>query len=102
MGALVDETQMNTVLRYIETGKREGAQLLAGGERVRIESGGFYVAPTLFAGVDNEMTIAREEIFGPVLSVLAFSSAEEAIRIANQSSYGLQAAVWTRDLVRRT
>ncbi|MES2354284.1 MAG: aldehyde dehydrogenase [Pseudomonadota bacterium] len=100
MGALVDEVQMNTVLRYIEAGKREGAQLLAGGERVRAETGGFYVTPTVFAGVNNEMTIAREEIFGPVLSVLTFTSAEEAIRIANQTTYGLQAAVWTSDLAK--
>ncbi|HVK54784.1 MAG TPA: aldehyde dehydrogenase [Burkholderiales bacterium] len=100
MGALVDEIQMNTVLRYIDAGKREGAALLTGGERVRVETGGFYVSPTVFANVDNQMTIAREEIFGPVLSVLTFSSTEEAIRMANQTSYGLQAGVWTRDIAK--
>ncbi len=98
MGAIVDRTQLNTVLGFIESGKAEGAQLLAGGEQVRIESGGFYVAPTLFDRVDGTMKIAREEIFGPVLSVLSFSDIEEAIRQANATPYGLQAAVWTADL----
>lgn len=98
MGAIVDQTQMNTVLRYIETGKSEGAKLLAGGEQALRESGGCYVQPTIFDGVRNDMTIAREEIFGPVLSVLAFTDAAEVVRQANQSVYGLQAAVWTRDI----
>ncbi len=98
MGAIVDKTQMDSVLRYIETGKREGAELLAGGEQARIESGGCYVQPTIFDGVNNDMTIAREEIFGPVLSVLSFTDAADAVRQANQSIYGLQAAVWTRDI----
>ncbi|HET6721030.1 MAG TPA: aldehyde dehydrogenase [Rhodocyclaceae bacterium] len=98
MGALVDEAQMRTVLRYIEAGKHEGAQLIAGGERVFPVASGYYVAPTVFDGVDNAMTIAREEIFGPVLSIITFDTAEEAIRIANTSQYGLQAGVWTSDL----
>ena len=100
MGALVDETQLNTVLRYIEAGKREGARLLAGGERIHPVAGGYYVEPTVFDGVDNRMTIAREEIFGPVLSIITFDTAEEAIAIANRTEYGLQAAVWTRDLTK--
>ena len=98
MGALVDRTQLNTVLRYIESGKAEGANLLAGGEAVEPVPGGCYVQPTIFDGVRNDMTIAREEIFGPVLSVLSFTDAADVVRQANQSIYGLQAAVWTRDL----
>jgi hypothetical protein len=76
----------------------EGAKLLAGGERARVDSGGFYVLPTIFDNVRNDMTIAREEIFGPVLSVLAFDDVAEAVRAANATSYGLQASVWTRDI----
>ena len=98
MGAIVDQTQMNSVLRYIETGKSEGAKLLAGGEQALRETGGCYVQPTIFDGVRNDMTIAREEIFGPVLSVLSFTDAADVVRQANQSVYGLQAAVWTRDI----
>lgn len=98
MGAIVDQTQMDTVLRYIASGRTEGAKLLAGGERARLDSGGFYVQPTIFDGVRGDMTIAREEIFGPVLSVLSFTDAADVVRQANQSVYGLQAGVWTADL----
>ncbi|MFM6985411.1 MAG: aldehyde dehydrogenase [Hydrogenophaga sp.] len=98
MGAIVDETQLSTVLRYIEAGQKEGAKLLAGGERVAPVAGGCYVQPTIFDGVTNTMTIAREEIFGPVLSVLSFTDAADVVRQANHNIYGLQAAVWTRDL----
>ncbi len=98
MGAIVDANQFANVMRYIESGKKEGAQLLAGGIQLRPESGGHFIAPTIFGGVDSGMTIAREEIFGPVLSVLAFNEVEAAVRAANASSYGLQAAVWTADL----
>ncbi len=98
MGAIVDQTQMNSVLRHIECGHKEGARLLCGGEQALRESGGFYVQPTVFDGVRNDMTIAREEIFGPVLSVLSFTDAAEVVRQANESVYGLQAAVWTRDI----
>lgn len=100
MGALVDCVQMDNVLKYIASGKAQGAQLLAGGERARTETGGFYVSPTVFDEVTNEMTIAAEEIFGPVLSIIAFETEEEAIAIANDTHYGLAAAVWTQDLSR--
>ena len=98
MGAIVDPIQMKTVLGYIEDGKREGARLLAGGRAARQDSGGLYVEPTLFDGVDAGMRIAREEIFGPVLSVLSFTDLDEAVRQANATPYGLAAAVWTADM----
>ncbi len=100
MGAIVDATQMKTVLGYIEQGKQAGAKLLFGGNEARTESGGFYIAPTLFDQVDSSMSIAREEIFGPVLSVLSFTDINEAVKQANSTPYGLQAAVWTSDLSR--
>lgn len=98
MGALVDKMQMDTVLRYIESGKAEGAKLIAGGEQALQESGGCYVQPTIFDGVKPDMTIAREEIFGPVLTVQSFTETADVVRAANASIYGLQAGVWTRDL----
>jgi 4-guanidinobutyraldehyde dehydrogenase/NAD-dependent aldehyde dehydrogenase len=98
MGAIVDGIQLKSVLGYIEAGKTEGAKLLSGGAQQRSDSGGYYVSPTLFDGVDSTMTIAREEIFGPVLSVFGFSDLQEAIRLANATPYGLQAAIWTSDL----
>ena len=98
MGAIVDRMQMDTVLGYIESGKHEGAELVAGGAQVRTESGGYYIEPTVFDGVRPDMKIAREEIFGPVLSVLTFTDAADAVQQANASIYGLQAGVWTSDL----
>jgi gamma-glutamyl-gamma-aminobutyraldehyde dehydrogenase/4-guanidinobutyraldehyde dehydrogenase/NAD-dependent aldehyde dehydrogenase len=98
MGAIVDPMQMKTVLGYIEAGKEGGARLLAGGAAARVDSGGLYIEPTLFDGVDGSMRIAREEIFGPVLSVLSFTDLRDAVREANATPYGLAAAVWTSDL----
>lgn len=100
MGALVDETQLRTVLGYIEAGHRDGATLVAGGQRMRADSGGYYVAPTVFDRVSNDMTIAREEIFGPVLGVIRFTDEADAVRLANDSAYGLQASVWSRHIDR--
>jgi acyl-CoA reductase-like NAD-dependent aldehyde dehydrogenase len=100
MGALVDETQLRTVLGYIDAGRSDGATLVAGGKRARVESGGFFVEPTVFDGVANTMKIAREEIFGPVLSMIRFKTEAEAIALANDSSYGLQASVWSDNINR--
>jgi gamma-glutamyl-gamma-aminobutyraldehyde dehydrogenase len=100
LGAIVDEVQLRTVLGYIESGRAEGARLLAGGQQVRLDSGGHYVEPTLFDGVDQGMRIAQEEIFGPVQAVLRFSDEAEAVRIANATPYGLQASVWSDHLSR--
>ena len=100
-GALVSAEQMNKVLGYIEKGKTEGAKLVVGGERAHVgNSNGFFVQPTVFDGVANEMTIAREEIFGPVLAAIEFADVEDAIRAANSNPYGLAAAVWTRDVAK--
>jgi len=98
MGPLVDETQLERVLGYIESGSEEGAVLHHGGGRVLEETGGYFVEPTVFDAVSNEMRIARDEIFGPVLSAISFEDEEEAIRIANDTVYGLAAAVWTSDV----
>ncbi|HEU4460072.1 MAG TPA: aldehyde dehydrogenase [Methylibium sp.] len=100
MGALVDEGQLGTVLGYIDAGREEGATVLAGGTQARADSGGYYVEPTVFDGVRNDMKIAREEIFGPVVSVIRFDNEAEAIRLANDSTYGLQASVWSSQIDR--
>lgn len=96
MGPLVSEKQMNTVLGYIEKGKAEGARLVAGGQR-KFDKG-YFVEPTIFADCTDEMTIVKEEIFGPVMAILPFDTEEEVVRRANDSIYGLAASVWTTNV----
>lgn len=96
MGPLVSEKQMNTVLGYIEKGKAEGARLVAGGRR-KFDKG-YFVEPTIFADCTDEMTIVKEEIFGPVMAILPFDTEEEVVRRANDSIYGLAASVWTTNV----
>ncbi len=96
VGAIVSEEQFNTIMNYIESGKKEGAKLKLGGKQMATKCGRF-IEPTIFDVVRPEMTIAKEEIFGPVLSVLRFETDEEAVKIANSTIYGLSASVWTKD-----
>lgn len=98
LGALIEQKHMDSVLRYIKIGKEEGGRLILGGEQLYQETGGNYVAPTIFDDVTPDMTIAREEIFGPVLSIMSFETEEEAIRVANDTEYGLQASLFTDDV----
>jgi len=100
MGTMVDKTQTARVLGYIEAGQKEGAKLYSGGKQVRQNTGGEYIEPTIFDNVKNNMKIAQEEIFGPVLSTLTFKDSEEAVSIANDSIYGLFANLWTNDLTK--
>ena len=97
-GPMVSERQMGIVLDYIAKGKEEGARLVAGGERVDME--GFFIAPTVFADVTDDMTIAQEEIFGPVMAVLDFDDEDDVVARANATDFGLSAGVFTRDLTR--
>jgi aldehyde dehydrogenase (NAD+) len=101
MGPVVSAQQLESVLSYIEAGRREGATVVAGGERARVAGDkGYFVQPTIFTGVTNRMRIAREEIFGPVLSVIPFDDADDAVARGNETFYGLAAAVWTRDVAK--
>jgi len=95
-GPQVSESQFDRIMGYIESGKREGATLACGGERVGDR--GYFIQPTVFSDVQDEMKIAREEIFGPVMSIIPFKDMDEVIARANRTTYGLAAGVWTRDI----
>jgi aldehyde dehydrogenase (NAD+) len=97
MGPLINARQRERVFKYIEKGKEEGARLLLGGNKPAHLPKGFYIEPTVFVDVTNDMTIAKEEIFGPVLSVITYEGIDEAVRIANDSVYGLSGSVWSAD-----
>ncbi|HUV64323.1 MAG TPA: aldehyde dehydrogenase [Sedimentisphaerales bacterium] len=98
IGPMIEEAHMNKVLQYIESGKQDGASLILGGSRILRETGGYFVAATIFDNVRPEMQIAREEIFGPVLSVLTCDTEQEAVALANDTTYGLTASLYTQNL----
>ncbi|MYL07620.1 MAG: aldehyde dehydrogenase family protein, partial [Gemmatimonadales bacterium] len=98
LGAIVSGEQLDRVMGYVEAGRRDGANLVAGGERVKVNGRGNFVTATVFSDVDPAMTIAREEIFGPVAAVIPFDDVDDAVAKANDTLYGLAAGVWTRDI----
>ncbi len=98
IGPMIERPHLDKVMGYIARGRAEGARVVTGGEQVLESSGGYFVAPTIFDGVTNSMSIARDEIFGPVLSTIPFDDEAEGIRLANETSYGLAASIYTTDL----
>ncbi len=100
LGSIIEQAHMKNILSYIEKGKEEGAKLVFGGRQILKETGGYFIEPTIFDEVTSDMTIAREEIFGPVLAVFSCKSEKEAIKMANDTEYGLHASLWSDDLSR--
>jgi gamma-glutamyl-gamma-aminobutyraldehyde dehydrogenase len=98
LSAVIEQSHMERVLGYIELGRQEGATVALGGKQALTETGGFYIEPTILDGARNDMRIAQEEIFGPVVVVIPFHDEAEAVRLANETIYGLGAAVWTNDM----
>ncbi len=100
MGPVVSDSQFKRILSYLQIGTNEGAQVALGGKPLREESGGYFIAPTVLDGVKNDMRVAQEEIFGPMLSVISVADFDEAITVANETIYGLAAGVWTGSVTR--